>query len=69
METYSPDRMALLAQLRPGDCLCEDIISHNGQTLLYQGTELTEALIKRLREIAEITGIRKVCAHPGQKSA
>lgn len=68
-EQTTQERMALLAQLRPGDCLCQDIISHSGQVLLYQGTELSEALIKRLREIAEITGIRKVCAHPAQQSA
>lgn len=63
------ERLSLLGQLRPGDCLCENIVSHNGQVLLYEGTQLTEALITRLREIAEITGIRKVCAHPGQQSA
>jgi hypothetical protein len=68
-EKTTQERSAHLALLRPGDRLCENITSHNGQVLLYQGTELTEALIKRLREIAEITGIRKVCTEPGQQSA
>ncbi len=53
-----------LESVQAGSVLVENLHGKSGQTILSTGTILTDSMIRRLREIKEITGVTAVRARP-----